>query len=1453
MSISLTNKIYLDDTNWADWRVYIVGRLAGVGALPFWNLATTRTPPTHRAMHTLDEKELKGISVVFDALSPGQFRYVDGHGTLQAIHRALADHHEPVTALAKTLLVKEYGRLEWHPTQESMSNYLERFKSLVRRLEAVGRIESREDLTVKLLSSIDWDLRLSVQPFIDATTSMAALYLLLEEHYTMAVERGKLRRPSATHNHERALMGSAKPPRGGGRDRRNDNCHSCGKRGHWSPDCPTRDKAKVKPTKGQRRFQPKQFDDSGNFARLDEYLLTALDWTSLANAATSSSSPKRQMEDTVVLDTGATAYMTGNAQNLFDLVKCQRAVKVADGSVVQVTQMGKMRLLNHKSKSVVLNDVLLVTGLPTTLFSLSIIMHKYGSAARLMMSGDLCTVEIHGEDVLTGRQSKGSRLYELDVSIVRDTANLAVPSATQADLWHRRLGHVHVAVLEKCAKMNLGVPKGLKPMACVCSDCIEYKMHRTPAPKKSSRILKPGECWASDTKGPVRVKSLGGHKFYRVYVCVATGYKRVFFVHSTDSDTQLHDVQNLLQWSEVQTGNKCKVFWSDNGPEYGSDELTSWLEAKGISHDRSTPGEQWQNGVAERSHRTLVEMALTMLSTAGLPSFWWAEALNTAAMIQNRLPNHARDDKVPAQAFLSHPPSLANMRTFGCKAWTLIRNPDKRNKLEPKGHACIFIGYAENMKAYKLWNLVDKKVMLSAHVKFAEHEFYSQKSVLDTTVAIADSDDDYCELFGESEKVAAPSNDASSDSVDANSRDRTPLLRNTATSSAAPRYIRPTTSSVAPKSTHPDVSVPTFSAKPQLARPASAPRLRLDRQLSGIPQPSPTQSPLATPRRGQADARPTTPTTTQVSRRLGFDFGSEPRRSGRTSRPPSRAEVEGYDFGQPERGFRAVDGDGDAIMTVAGIDYSFVTIPLSDVPRNHKEAMASPEWSQWEEAEKLELSQLQENGTFTSVKTHPGMWTLPLLWVYNKKRDATGKVVKYKARLVVGGNRQVAGRDYNEKSAPVIRASTLRVALAIGAKLDYCLEQGDAKNAYTQAKIDREVFVTHPPGYGTKDDTCLQVLMALYGMVQSGYLFFEHNAAQLKKLGFEPSQADPCLYLRKHPVNGIEFVCVYVDDYVVGAKTKGQVDDIFNSLGKLVKLERQGDIHFILGIRITRDRRTKTLSMSQGAAVKDLLTRFGMWPCNTKAVAEVDDKDGLWEDDSEPLADQATYRSIVGSLVYLMTCTRPDLAHSVQRLSRYLQAPRRPHMEGAKRILRYLMGTVNIGICFGGGSSDLTGYSDASWAPRPDRMSTSGYICVLNNGPVSWKSARQRVTALSSCESEYIAMFDATRELVWLRRLLHDLGFTQGTTTLLCDNQSAIAVGSSKDVSERTKHIEVRYHFVREIVAAKQVCPTYVPTSDQLADVLTKVSTQAAVDKFKGQLMVTIKNEIQAPCKSQGA
>ena len=298
-----------------------------------------------------------------------------------------------------------------------------------------------------------------------------------------------------------------------------------------------------------------------------------------------------------------------------------------------------------------------------------------------------------------------------------------------------------------------------------------------------------------------------------------------------------------------------------------------------------------------------------------------------------------------------------------------------------------------------------------------------------------------------------------------------------------------------------------------------------------------------------------------------------------------------------------------------------------------------------------------------------------------------------------------------------------------------------------------------------------------------------------------------------------------MDDIVLAGENETRIQEVKQMLASKFDIKDLGKLTYFLGMSVVQDQGELTTWIAQPAYIKKLLEKQGLG--DSKPVGTPVDPGShlLKATEDEEAVDQQLYQSLVGSLMYLSVCTRPDIAYAVSTLARFSNKPNRSHWTAAKRVLRYLRGTDDYGIAFTkSDSGECMGYSDADWAgDQEDRRSTSGYLFLMTGGPVSWKSRKQESVALSTAEAEYIALSSAAQETVWLRRLITELGSElEGPTTLMEDNQSAIAMAKNPQFHGRAKHIDIRHHFIREKVNGGDIKLIYCPTGDMIADMLTK-------------------------------
>ena len=294
-------------------------------------------------------------------------------------------------------------------------------------------------------------------------------------------------------------------------------------------------------------------------------------------------------------------------------------------------------------------------------------------------------------------------------------------------------------------------------------------------------------------------------------------------------------------------------------------------------------------------------------------------------------------------------------------------------------------------------------------------------------------------------------------------------------------------------------------------------------------------------------------------------------------------------------------------------------------------------------------------------------------------------------------------------------------------------------------------------------------------------------------------------------------------------------------LGLRFAMDDRGEIHFILGMEVKRDRKNKVMTICQRSYLETVLARFGMQDCKPVGTPLETGKRFVQIDDNEEPVDVKLYQAAIGSLNYAAIATRPDLSVAVGMLSQHMRNPSEDHWSGVKRVLRYIKGTFDFGLKFTYSDSFvLHGFADADWAGCSEsRKSTSGEVFKIGNCTVSWRSKKQSVVALSSCEAEYISLCSAAQETVWLRNLLADVGFEQTqATTIREDNQGAMCLARNPKDHTRTKHIDVKFHYTRETIENNILKLVYCPTGEMVADTLTKGLPKSGFEKFRSEMGV---------------
>ena len=508
------------------------------------------------------------------------------------------------------------------------------------------------------------------------------------------------------------------------------------------------------------------------------------------------------------------------------------------------------------------------------------------------------------------------------------------------------------------------------------------------------------------------------------------------------------------------------------------------------------------------------------------------------------------------------------------------------------------------------------------------------------------------------------------------------------------------------------------------------------------------------------------------------------------------------------------------LNTIQGRPYTIIE------PRTYEEAIYGLHAREWKAATVREIIALISKGTWKLAQLPRGRAPVTCKWVFKVKYNSDGTVNKFKARLVARGFSQIENIDFHETFAPTLRFESLRLFFANAVKHDMLVEQMDVDNAYLNSDLEEEIYMTVPPGYPKEvpEGVVLRLEKGLYGLKQAARKWNEKFINAMRRMGFIPITADGCILIRVSS-EGMTIICLYVDDILIGAVLQSIIDATKKAIHKEFKSTEAGPVNRILGIQVHRDWKKKTLILEQSQYAERLLKDYSMHEA-TPVSTPIDGYTSITTSQpDEQRADQREYQKRIGSLMFLMTATRPDLAFVIGKLSQHCCDPTIRHMNAVNRVLRYVRGTTYLGLRYQR-TGIPTAFSDAAYTDdTEDRRSTYGYSLLCAQAACIWYSRKQRSVATSTTKAEYVALSEAGKQVVWATRWLQGLkfrGYDDGPITLFGDNKGSNALTRNPEHHHRTKHIDIQFHYIRQLVEDKAVDIEYIPTARMAADILTK-------------------------------
>ncbi|GJS73152.1 putative ribonuclease H-like domain-containing protein [Tanacetum coccineum] len=905
--------------------------------------------------------------------------------------------------------------------------------------------------------------------------------------------------------------------------------------------------------------------------------------------------------------------------------------------------------------------------------------------------------------------------------------------------------------------------------------------------EKGFNAIKPSACWVWKP-----IKPNGASLVFNKYNYIDA--RRPEF----QSNSQLNDKGFVVDrvYAQDMDGNILPIFQISKTlmevmlllvEEHMEAELLG--ERKGIKREYSIARTPQQNGVAERKNRTLIEAARTMLADSKLPTTFWAEAVSTACYVQNRVLIVKPHNKTPYELFRGFKPAIGFMKPFGCHV-TILNTLDNLGKFDGKSdeeNKPMIEGNGPKW-LFDIDSLTQSMNYVPVVAGTFSNDFAGIQGVSDSSTSSQQDQDNQDCIVMPIWKDASYFGDAAPRSVaDAQIQDKDGLhdendatekshddssLKDNGTAVQQVNTARPeiNTGSREVSTAVPEVNTATPE---DLVGPSHASEdTQVEDQeieLGNIPQ---------------SYAVPTTPHT-----RIHKDHPIEHVIGDVQSSVQTRRMTTSYS----EQGFLSAIYEGKTHQDLHTC--LFACFLSQEEPKRVSKALSDPAWV---EAMQEELLQFKLQKVWILVDLPKGHRAIGTKWVYRNKKDERGIVIRNKARLVAQGHTQEEGIDYDEVFAPVARIEAIRMFLAYASYMGFMVYQMDVKSAFLYGQIEEEVYVCQPPGFEDPDhpDKVYKVVKALYGLHQAPRAWYDTLATYLLSDGFQRGQIDQTFFIKRQKGH-ILLVQIYVDDIIFGSTKKELCDEFEKLMKDKFHMSSMGELTFFLGLQVQQKK--KGIFISQDKYVHEILRKFNYTDVKS-ASTPTDLEKPLVQDGDAADVDEHLYRSMIGSFIQ----DNPSLS--------------------CQEIFRYLKGKPSLGLWYSKDSPlELVAYTDSDYAgATQDRKSTTGGCQFLGNRLISWQCKKQTVVATSTTKAEYVAAASCCGQVLWIQNQLLDYGYNFMNTVIYIDNNSTICIIENPVQHSKTKHIEIRHHFIRDCNAKKLIQMAKINTEHNVADLLTK-------------------------------
>jgi len=507
-------------------------------------------------------------------------------------------------------------------------------------------------------------------------------------------------------------------------------------------------------------------------------------------------------------------------------------------------------------------------------------------------------------------------------------------------------------------------------------------------------------------------------------------------------------------------------------------------------------------------------------------------------------------------------------------------------------------------------------------------------------------------------------------------------------------------------------------------------------------------------------------------------------------------------------------------------------IPTLREPIDYNDIFNLEDKELWLEAVQNELKSLKLMNVYNAIdKVPPNANVISCRWVFKYKRDSKGNIIKRKARLVARGFTQQIGIDFQETFSPTLKHDSLRILTAISTQLNFNIKQIDINSAYLNAELEEDIYLEIPKGHPDHGKLFWKLKKALYGLKQAGKAWNDKINNELIKINFKRLKTEPCIYIKMSKEGHILCIlAIYVDDILIAGKDN-EIEIVKHQIKKKFNIKDIGNVDFVIGIKFEKYKNGYFLH--QKRYINDLLTKYNF--DYTKQVKTLKPLEN--EKLKKKKFDETTYRSAVGSLLYLAICTRPDILFAVSKAARKSSEPNHEDWESIIKIFIYLKNTIDYGILYTK-HTNIDIYTDADYAgDKETRRSTSGFLFYIGGALTRWMSKLQHYVATSTAESEYYSLSECAKHCVWYINFLNELNFKIPCLTINVDNKAAIYNSKNQSINPKNKHIDVKYHYIRELISNKKIKLDYIKSNENLADGLTKYLNGPALNNFRNSLL----------------